>query len=151
MLDDCIENISNEEIDQTGTPNNIIQHASVQPLTNGYSNMDFSIKQPISKSVPLTLNSVPKSYEEDILEKSSSSAASTLPSEDKEKLPRSFPGSEYPSSQPVSINNAPIIAAILAIAFDAIYPCSASVILTFILTFFPFILDTIFALPALSA
>ena len=73
MLDDHIENISQEEFDQIGTQNNIIQHASVQPLTNEYSNIDFSIKQPITKSVPLTLSTVPRSYEEDILEKSSSS------------------------------------------------------------------------------
>lgn len=73
MLDDYIENISQDEMDQAGTQNNIIQHASVQPLTNEYSNMNFSFKQPISKSIPLTMNEVPKSYEEDILEKSSSS------------------------------------------------------------------------------
>lgn len=75
MLDDYIENISQEEIDQIGTQKNFIQHASVQPLTNGYSNMDFSIKDQISKSVPLTLSPAPKSYEEDILEKSSSNIA----------------------------------------------------------------------------
>ena len=55
-------------MDQIGIQNNIIYHASVQPLTKMYSYMIFSIKQPIIKSIPLTLSTVPKSYEEDILE-----------------------------------------------------------------------------------
>ena len=73
MLDDFIENISQDEIDQIGTQNNVIHHASVQPLTTDYSKTNFSFQQPISKSVsPLSLDGLPKSYEEDILEKSSS-------------------------------------------------------------------------------